>query len=135
VERLVVMRGGGPIGIEDLPKEVVNGDPLSASHTAVQPEPSVETRTSAPIRPMGTPLAGGEAGIRYPASFGELPGDGIDLVEFIESLENDYIRQALARTNNNKNQAAKLLGLNRTTLVERIKKRKIQPLNAPSKEL
>ncbi|MEY4631080.1 MAG: hypothetical protein RIQ81_1200, partial [Pseudomonadota bacterium] len=39
------------------------------------------------------------------------------------------------RTGHNKNQAAKLLGLNRTTLVERIKKRGLAPLNSPAQEL
>ena len=43
--------------------------------------------------------------------------------------------QALARTENNRNQAAKLLGMNRTTLVERIKKRKLSDMNPPSEEL
>jgi len=64
-----------------------------------------------------------------------LPIQGLDLETYIEQLENTLIMQALERTGNNKNQAAKLLGLNRTTLVERIKKRKLVPLNAPSKEL
>ena len=64
-----------------------------------------------------------------------LPADGLCLETYIEQLENTLIMQALERTGNNKNQAAKLLGLNRTTLVERIKKRKLVPLNAPSKEL
>ena len=64
-----------------------------------------------------------------------LPEEGIHLASFIEKLENSLIIQALDRTSNNKNQAAKLLGLNRTTLVEKIKKRKLAPLNAPSKEL
>jgi sigma-54 specific flagellar transcriptional regulator A len=35
------------------------------------------------------------------------------------------IRQALARTGGNKNRAAQLLGLNRTTLVEMVKRKKI----------
>ena len=60
---------------------------------------------------------------------------GMNLTEYIENLENKLILQALERTGNNKNQAAKLLGLNRTTLVERIKKRKLAPLNSPSREL
>jgi DNA-binding NtrC family response regulator len=64
-----------------------------------------------------------------------LPVDGINLETYIERLENSLIMQALERTGNNKNQAAKLLGLNRTTLVERIKKRKLVALNLPSKEL
>jgi DNA-binding NtrC family response regulator len=43
----------------------------------------------------------------------------------MEMIENTLIIQALERTGNNKNQAAKLLGLNRTTLVERLKKRRL----------
>jgi DNA-binding NtrC family response regulator len=68
-------------------------------------------------------------------AFGELPVEGMDLVRFIEDLENSLIMQALERTGHNKNQAAKLLGLNRTTLVERIKKRGLAPLNSPAQEL
>ena len=71
----------------------------------------------------------------YDFSSIELPESGIDMVEYIEQLENYLTLQALNKTSNNKNQAAKLLGLNRTTLVERIKKRKLIPLQEPSKEL
>ncbi len=53
----------------------------------------------------------------------KLPEEGIQLVSYICEIENQLILQALERTSHNKNQAAKLLGLNRTTLVERIKKR------------
>ena len=65
----------------------------------------------------------------------ELPQEGIDIVNYIEQLENHLTLQALHKTSNNKNQAAKLLGLNRTTLVERIKKRKLIQLQEPSREL
>jgi DNA-binding NtrC family response regulator len=70
-----------------------------------------------------------------PAAFGVLPAEGINLIEFIENLENSLITQALQRTDNNRNQAARLLGMNRTTLVERIKKRKLSPMNPASEEL
>lgn len=73
--------------------------------------------------------------IFVPDQFGKLPPDGINLQEFIEELENSLILQALDRTGHNRNKAAKLLGLNRTTLVERIKKRRLVALNDPSKEL
>jgi transcriptional regulator with PAS, ATPase and Fis domain len=73
--------------------------------------------------------------IRVPENYGQLPDEGINLQEFIEDLENSLILQALDRTGQNRNQAAKLLGLNRTTLVERIKKRRLATLNDPSKEL
>lgn len=55
-----------------------------------------------------------------------LPEQGLDLAKLVWDLENTLIEQALIRTKNNKNQAAKLLRLNRTTLVERLKKRNIQ---------
>jgi DNA-binding NtrC family response regulator len=54
----------------------------------------------------------------------KLPGIGTDLRRAVESYENDLIRQALDRTNWNKNRAAKLLGLNRTTLVEMLKRKR-----------
>ena len=83
-----------------------------------------------------TLTAGGDRQqIAVPSQFGTLPPEGINLQEFIEKLENSLILQALDRTGQNRNKAAKLLGLNRTTLVERIKKRRLVVLNDPSKEL
>lgn len=58
-------------------------------------------------------------------SNGKLPDTGIDLRVAVESFENNLIRQALERTRWNKNQAARLLGLNRTTLVEMLKRKRI----------
>ncbi len=52
-----------------------------------------------------------------------LPDDGIDLRGTLEEMENSLILQALERTSWNKNQAANLLKLNRTTLVEKLKKK------------
>lgn len=52
-----------------------------------------------------------------------LPDVGIDLRLAVEQYENDLIRQALEKTGRNKNRAAQLLGVNRTTLVEMIKRK------------
>ncbi len=54
-----------------------------------------------------------------------LPEAGVDLSSAVESYQNNLIRQALTRTGGNKNRAAQLLGLNRTTLVEIIRRRGI----------
>ena len=54
-----------------------------------------------------------------------LPDTGLDLRNAVDSFENHLIRQALERTNWNKKQAAVLLGLNRTTLVEMLKRKRI----------
>jgi DNA-binding NtrC family response regulator len=56
-----------------------------------------------------------------PASFG-LPEEGLDLGAFIGNIERDLIQLSLERTGGNKGQAAKLLNLNRTTLVEKLKR-------------
>ncbi len=52
-----------------------------------------------------------------------LPEGGIDLRAAVELYENQMISQALERTGRNKNRAAQLLGLNRTTLVEMLKRK------------
>jgi transcriptional regulator with PAS, ATPase and Fis domain len=151
VERLVVMRGGGQISVEHLPREFavarqmdsaqqardsgggqVHGLVTGEGHLSYLPHgPANMPHVSLPnLNPRpGTPA------MTLPMSFGTLPQQGIDLVQFIESLENSLITQALLRTDNNRNQAAKLLGMNRTTLVERIKKRKLSPMNPASEEL
>lgn len=147
VERLVVMRGGGPIGVEHLPSDYSRSSSTPSVHGTNE---SHQNRHSGPIRiehtsagqpfPGGTSLAHlnprpGVGSMTMPADFGTLPPEGLNLIEFIENLENSLITQALQRTDNNRNQAARLLGMNRTTLVERIKKRKLSPMNPASEEL
>jgi two-component system response regulator AtoC len=51
-----------------------------------------------------------------------LPDEGLDLESYIGRLEHALIRQALARTSGNKRQAAELLNLKRTTLIEKLKR-------------
>jgi transcriptional regulator with PAS, ATPase and Fis domain len=124
VERLVVMKGGGKIDLADLPQEyqapeanhreaILSQGTLTLTHE--------NRKNPIPSQPSST--------IMMPSHAFDLPSDGFDLAEYIETLENNLIMQALQKTGNNKNQAAKLLGLNRTTLVERIKKRKLTGSN------
>jgi DNA-binding NtrC family response regulator len=54
-----------------------------------------------------------------------LPDDGIDLRAAVDAFENHMIRQALEKTGGNKNKAAQLLRLNRTTLVEMVKRKRL----------
>ncbi len=51
-----------------------------------------------------------------------LPDGGVDLEALISNIERELIERALERTNSNKNRAAQLLHLKRTTLVEKIKR-------------
>lgn len=55
----------------------------------------------------------------------EIGERGINLKDFLDDLENKLIMDALKRAGGVKNKAAKLLGLNRTTLIEKMKKKKM----------
>jgi DNA-binding NtrC family response regulator len=55
----------------------------------------------------------------------DLPESGVDLRIFLTQLEERLIAQALERTGGNKNRAAELLGMNRTTLVEKLRRRNV----------
>ena len=54
--------------------------------------------------------------------FVELPEEGLDLTEYLLSIERDLIRRSLERTGGNRNKAAELLRIKRTTLVEKLKR-------------
>jgi two-component system, NtrC family, response regulator AtoC len=51
-----------------------------------------------------------------------LPDGGLDLGGLIGTIERELIQRSLERTGGNKGQAAKLLNLKRTTLVEKLKR-------------
>jgi len=93
MERLVVLRGEGEIGPEELPPAIGDGIP---------DEPATVT---AP----------------------RLSQAGISFNDVVDRFEADLITQALEQTQWNKNQAARLLGLSRTTLIEKIKKKGLSP--------
>ena len=58
-----------------------------------------------------------------------LPEVGVDLKQLLSDIEDSLINQALAVTGGNKNQASKLLSMNRTTLIEKMKKKGFITLN------
>ena len=64
-------------------------------------------------------------GISAPAQ--DIPDFGVDFNSAVDQFENNLILRALEKTGWNRNQAAHLLRLNRTTLVEKIKKKGLRP--------
>ena len=148
IERMCLLhQGDGVLGLDDLPAKIralarpgdaeeaashaaeaqalVNSSPPAGSATSPQipageSEPSPETPpATGEVSPTPTsdPAAPTAAGF-------ELPEEGIDLRAEVEQFEYNLIAQALERTGGNKNQASRLLGMNRTTLVEKLRKRK-----------
>jgi two-component system, NtrC family, response regulator PilR len=95
MERLVILKGGSTIQVEDLPHKFLNNT-------------SYENNASDLI---------------------QLPEDGMNLKQVLSSIEESLILQALGKTGGNKNQASKLLHLNRTTLIEKMKKKGMQTLS------
>ncbi len=91
VERAVIVKARGTIGVADLPATI---------------------RTPRTPTPKETPIV-------------ELPEDGTDLRAMLEAVEARMIGEALERTSGNKNRAAELLGLNRTTLVEKLRRKRV----------
>jgi DNA-binding NtrC family response regulator len=91
VERLVVLKDGGWIEVEDLPAGYRGQCPSGAA--------------DAPL----------------------LPEAGLSFRDEVARFEAALLLQALERTGWNKSRAAALLGLNRTTLIEMLRTRGIQP--------
>ena len=75
--------------------------------------------------------AGTAATINVPT----LGAEGADFNTLVGELETSLIVQALERTGGNKNRAAQLLGLNRTTLIEKIKKKGLESATSPTSDL
>jgi len=93
VERLVILKGSGFITPEDLPEKYLSGKLASLP-----------------------PVAEQQSDI-------QLPEGGICINSAVDEFENRLIMQALNRTGGNKKEAALLLNLKRTTLIEKLKKK------------
>jgi len=92
-------------------------------------EPVRAPSVIAALRPASVPLVdrSGESSDED-SSDGDLSAATIDLRAQVDAYENRLIRSALKRTGNNKTKAAQLLGLHRTTFVEMLKRKRLDPL-------
>jgi len=89
MERLVILRGGNKITVDDLPAKF--------------------TLNRSSIHKVKNKI--------------DLPDSGMDLKKILSDIEDSLILQALDKTSGNKNRASKLLQMNRTTLIEKMKKK------------
>lgn len=97
-QRLCVIKGEGLIDVEDLPPKIQQPRAIKGSNM-----------------PWAHWMSEG------------IPDEGLPLDDYVQQFENELILKALEKTRWNKNKAAQLLKMNRTTLVEKIKKRGLQP--------
>src|SRR6188768_4292604 len=80
----------------------------------------IGSRTQIEVADLPAELQSTPADVARPSI--DLPETGIDLPALVARVEKDLIGRALARTDQNKGAAARLLGLKRTTLVEKLKR-------------
>jgi transcriptional regulator with GAF, ATPase, and Fis domain len=113
IERMVVLSSDNTLTIKDLPSKVLGEVPKEkwAPHEETEPSES-------PAQLL-------QNSMRKSFYFG-VPDEGMNLKMAVEDFERELILEALEKTNWVKNKAAGLLGLNRTTLVEKLKKMNIK---------
>ena len=112
IERLSILVSGRAVQVADLPETLRRTDSAVRERQAISAQKPANDVTGA------LPL------IRYDTM--EVDETGIDLDGLIGSIERDLIRKALERAGGVRSKAARLLGLNRTTLLEKIKKMGIE---------
>lgn len=113
MERMVVLSTGTMITPTDLPKKVLGEVPKEFLQPEQEPEPE------------GNATQILQESIRKSFHVG-IPEGGLNLKQAVEEFERELILEALEKTDWVKNKAANLLSLNRTTLVEKLKKLKIK---------
>jgi sigma-54 specific flagellar transcriptional regulator A len=153
VERLSVCAQGRIIELADLPAvflEVNDGVPLANADESTAPEgetsqeiwPDLDSASGmvsgsersglldSSVRrgPVAVPSDAGESASESvtPGPVVSLPTNmslPVDLPNLLRLLEDSYIRMALEQAGGNKKEAARLLGLGRTTLVEKLRRR------------
>ncbi len=105
MERMSILCDNDAIQPEDLPVKIRNE---AAARTGGQP---------CPIIPPPLP-----AGFRWPR-LKDLRDEKLGLKDFLDVVEERLLREALEKAKGVKNQAAEILGIKRTTLIEKLKKK------------
>ena len=103
IERLAIQFPHGVVDSRDLP-------------TKYQP---TEVNNSAGLSAAAIALANS-------VDFEQLPGEGIDMKQYLNDIEISLIKRALSQTNNVVARAASMLNMRRTTLVEKMRKYDIE---------
>jgi DNA-binding NtrC family response regulator len=98
IERLVILKKRGQITVDDLPPKILGDRPVRA--------------VAAPVMEMREPSP-------------SLVNGGIHLAQEVEQYEHRLIAEAMRLSNGVTSKAAQLLKMNRTTLVEKLKRKRL----------
>ena len=108
-ERLSILCDGDTVQVEDLPAKIL----AQVGDVVALPPP--KPRVVYPQR----------AGFVWP-TVADLREQGLGLKEFFDAAEEKLLTEALELASGVKNQAAEILGIKRTTLIEKLKKRNME---------
>lgn len=143
MERLSILVDGDCVQVDDLPAKIrdnvgpldslpplpegalgASAAPLPPPAPAPAPQAASTASSLPPAGPAGTAAApaAGSGQFVWP-DLSVLEAQGISLKDFLEAVEFRLIDEALQRADGVKNQAAELLGIKRTTLIEKLKKK------------
>ena len=143
MERLSILVDGDCVQVDDLPAKIrdnvgpldslpplpegalgASAAPLPPPAPAPAPQAASTASSLPPAGPAGTAAApaAGSGQFVWP-DLSVLEAQGINLKDFLEAVEFRLIDEALQRADGVKNQAAELLGIKRTTLIEKLKKK------------
>lgn len=143
MERLSILVDGDCVQVDDLPAKIrdnvgpldslpplpegalgASAAPLSPSAPAPAPHAATTAPSQPPAGPTGTAVAPAAGGGQFVwPDLSVLEAQGVNLKDFLEAVEFRLIDEALQRADGVKNQAAELLGIKRTTLIEKLKKK------------
>ncbi|MDR3038063.1 MAG: sigma-54 dependent transcriptional regulator [Candidatus Adiutrix sp.] len=132
VERMVTLADGPILTLVDLPAKLLSATeglpppdlPLAPAEEPAEELPDLALPAEEP--PAEPPAESPPASKSPPALYGgegNFPPGGVDFNALVSAFEDKLIADALAAAGGVKNQAARLLGLNRTTLVEKMRKK------------
>ena len=134
IERAVLLAPSTLVTLNDLPPRVRagGGEPVRPSRPT--PELGVIPKASSSVGPLlrsviveqALPSEPPPEPAPEPFAPPVLPEEGVDLAASVEAFETSLIRQALQRTGGNRNRAAQILRINRTTLIEKIRRKHIE---------
>ncbi len=129
VERMSILHPHGIVGLSDLPAN------LRAASESAKTEKRVDDRTEAADVDQARTTEGANSEQASPNFHAEvLPLKGLDLKEYLARLERDLIEKALDDSRGVVTRAADRLSIGRTTLVEKMRKYKLQRLSEEQEE-
>ncbi|HET97777.1 MAG TPA: sigma-54-dependent Fis family transcriptional regulator [Desulfurivibrio alkaliphilus] len=120
VERMVILSSGRQLGVDDLPERLLATRPVPVSRVPAGAESAARDVAT----PVGKPAEFAAAVVGDDPGSGswQIPPSGFVLSERVAEFEKVLIVRAMEQTGWVKNRAAKLLNVNRTTLLEKMKR-------------